>query len=759
MNRKFFNGLLLLALATGGVGTFTSCTDHEQDFQNKVLEGQKDLSDEIAAIRTFLGEPFENSTLDERIKAVTDARIKACEDRLDAIERDYATKEYVADEIQKAIDDVKLYVADIFKNYYTKEEIEDKIGTLQGLIEDVDAKAELNKAAIANLDGDLAHFVGDVQELFSRFALIRTSNISSVIVERTFNPVFGTLNLPIGIESNMLINYYAKAKQDVSFPSGTGVNEGVQNELFGTSGFQLPYQGEAFKMTTGEEALETLGTLYLTINPLERNFAGQGFQLVKSNGEALPSQFIAEESNDVLSFGYTRGDNGLYKAQIVPEEGGEADLIDATRFVVDAQLKTAFKNVIKNHGKEDLAMLAKAIYSQFNGTVPAYAAKVTWDEPVVDGVTPDTIGTMAADGQSVTRSVISGYDLAVASFNPLSYATNPLDDIEDGINKRLPVIGSLKDRIDQVFNYLHNHLDFGFKPVTVDNISIDLSKVKVSVSMKDVTIDLSGLPVYKADKDGNPIMGDENIVGVLGDNAKITLGYDGTAVDDPNGDALKPLAEAIENAIKDMLNGEGEDSLKAQINSQLKSQIEKIVSQVNEQLEGVQTKVYDSLASIQNRIDAELNGSLGSAAQSLVDLYDAFARKINDILDDPNAYLQVLMAYEGTDGGIHHLSTTPSDPTYVDKGALQFFMTSYNFELVVPSFKKYVAITKVDGANADAALNSKAGSQLNQVISGSQQRLAFNAAALESGKTYEIFYQSLDFRGFTSTRTYYIKVK
>ncbi len=759
MNRKFFNGLLLLALATGGVGTFTSCTDHEQDFQNKVLEDQKDFSDQIAAIRAFLGEPIEGSSLDARIKAVYEDRINGILNRLDDIEANYVTQE----DLQKGLDAVRYEVNNLFENYYDKAYIDEKIGENGSRIVDLEEAAKVQEYELAELQRHFDVTFDQLNELFARYALIRTSQITSLIVEQTYNPVFGTLNLPIGLESNMLVGYYADVERDVKFPDGGGTYEGVQNTaVFGTEGIALPYEGTVLDLKTGYKALPTLGNLYLTINPTDVNFNGQNVELVKSNGEALPLGFTAQESDKVLYLGYTRSGNGFYEAEVksAEETGEDAEaLIEATKFEFDSQLKSAFKNIIKTPGKETIAQLAQAIYSQLDGKVPAYAAKVSWTEPVVDGVSVDSVvgTTLSSDGETITRSVLSGYDLAVASFKPLSYST----DLGIDTDKRLPVIGSLKERIEYVFNYLHDHLDFGFKDVSVDDITIDLSGVQVTVDMDKVTINLAGLPVYKAtiDADGNPVA-TSDVIGVLGDNAKVTLGYNGTDVDDANATALKPLVDAIESAIQDMLTGEGDNSLKTQIDSQLQSQIAKIVDQINDQLEGVQAKVYDSLASIQSKVDAELSGSLGSALQSLVDLYDSFAERINSILGGDTSFFQVLlMGYEGNDGGIHHLSSVASDPTYVKKGAIQLFMTSHNFELIVPSFKKYVAITKAGDDVATAALNSQAGNDLNTILDGRQQIIGLNTAALESGKTYQIFYQSLDYRGRTSTMTYYIKVK
>ncbi len=48
---------------------------------------------------------------------------------------------------------------------------------------------------------------------------------------------------------------------------------------------------------------------------------------------------------------------------------------------------------------------------------------------------------------------------------------------------------------------------------------------------------------------------------------------------------------------------------------------------------------------------------------------------------------------------------------------------------------------------------------MNKIATGNQHRFAINADKLEAGKIYEVLYQALDYRGYTSTRAYYITVK
>ena len=57
---------------------------------------------------------------------------------------------------------------------------------------------------------------------------------------------------------------------------------------------------------------------------------------------------------------------------------------------------------------------------------------------------------------------------------------------------------------------------------------------------------------------------------------------------------------------------------------------------------------------------------LGSA-DKLLEKYNALANKINKFLENPNAYLQVSMAYEDSNGDLHMLSTDKNIPSVFTK--------------------------------------------------------------------------------------------
>ena len=99
--------------------------------------------------------------------------------------------------------------------------------------------------------------------------------------------------------------------------------------------------------------------------------------------------------------------------------------------------------------------------------------------------------------------------------------------------------------------------------------------------------------------------------------------------------------------------------------------------------------------------------------------------------------------------------------------AVRLFPTTYNAEIAVPTFKKFVAVTNVYGPNGETAqggdatclsLLDKANAQtyMNEVIPG--ERLSVPFYADQAGYTYEIVYSALDYRGVTSTRQFFIKV-
>ena len=89
----------------------------------------------------------------------------------------------------------------------------------------------------------------------------------------------------------------------------------------------------------------------------------------------------------------------------------------------------------------------------------------------------------------------------------------------------------------------------------------------------------------------------------------------------------------------------------------------------------------------------------------------------------------------------------------VRAGEIKFLPSSWTVEVLAPAYKKYVAITSVDGTPVEANDPINAG-LLGKVIPGSVDEIPF---VVEAGKTYEIQYSAVDFEGNIRTLEYKIK--
>lgn len=716
MNRKLINGLLLLTVATGGVGTFTSCKDNEEGLEIK--KDQAKLFD----------------ILDEKI-GKGDKNLEVVKDKLNAL----LEAGLLTEENQK----------------YLEQLIENSSTNLKEYVDDM----------VMNL-------------------------ITNVQIEEVYNPAFGTINLPIGIKNGLLCNYYYQSDHEVDFPiTNTAYVYGEQEAILALDNSGIKPEGAIEKLGTEVQPIDRLGEIYVTINPAsipEKALEGLTITMVKTNGEQVLGTLKAVKEDDhVKNFGYTRSrvDNGFYKFEVKVEA---AD-VSSINLNLDDQLKSAAKDFVKSPSKSDLLGLAEAIYKQFNNRIPALGLRfdatidqsftyngapwskvpgglvlpnVTVDENgnyILNGNTPSnseggSTDVTIGEGQTALRTIISPYDIAAVTYHPLSYSFNPEGYVPD---RRLPQIGHIQEYVSRILDKVNFQLNLeGLDPT---KYSIDLSGVEFKVDPTSMEISLAGLPVYDVKQDGTADK--NNIVGVLGDDAVITLGY--KQPNKPNAgveyqpEALNKLIDSIVEAV----NGKGKpDSFVAQIQSQVDSQLQKIIGDINDQLKSVNTQITDKIQSVKDQINNELNGRLGDGINRLIDLYNKLAQKVNTILDDPNAYMQVYAAYRDGNGDLHHFSTVATDPSIFTKGtgdAITMFLTSYNGELLAPAYKKYVAVLDKNGKPVAAANEAP---YLNKVLEGRQQKTYIPVNALTPGEVYQVVYTALDYRGNVSARSFYIKV-
>lgn len=815
--KKFLNGIVAVSIAVAGSFMFYSCKDNDEDMFDSLKSEQLAMSKEIAGLKEQLGKCCKDagfateawvlaqkyltaSDLDGYVKdadflqlqrdfndwvtAFNNAgyatksdlqnlkteieglmckdcvtheelqtletalrgEISALEGRLNSIESELNGK---IDAISGRLDDLEdnPFIAGIlemspeeqqafFDNLKgladEKEAIDELLALCEGLGEYLEGSGfETVVEKFQNIDlllNDLEERVSTLETLVDQLTQRVDNLVTGILVQGIYNPVFGSLSTPFNVNSNILLGYYGVADGGVNFPAfGKSQYEYNNTEVLTASDLANigSVKGGVFELGQGETiGLDKdnnlqLGTVYMTLNPTNVNFDGKEFSLESSNGTESAAKLTGVTKSDVeLTFGYSRADeaasgNGFYEAQAYVPENSIGDI----KLDIESGLKSAMKNAIKGHTVSDFAALIKVVYDQFNGILPAYALKTTWQE--------------YEDGPF--NSVFSQYSVAATAFKPLSFKFGEGYEF----SRRLPVINALNSD--------------GIK-LNPDDYKFDLSGVEVNLNGVKATLDFN-LKKIEFTYDGELEL---EIEGVTEDGQSVTV--TGKVKPEDIQDLLTDMAEQLNSKID-----EWNEDLKVAFEEALQDLVNQIAERVDDFVGQLEAKVNQNIEDIINDINDELNGKIGkylNRFNSFIDKYNKVANRINNILADPNHYLQVMMVYEGVDGDFHHLSTDRSIPSVANAGAITFYPTTYTAEIVVPVAKKYVAVTNVFDKNGNQVKSeisaANANSTLNTVLPGKQTRVAFQGKA---GYTYEIAYSALDYQGFTSTRKYYITVK
>ena len=194
--------------------------------------------------------------------------------------------------VQKQISELSSTVADLQAAYDT---------AIENLQNDVKAV----KDAIATIKSDVAKTQEDIE------ALKNKKDISSVVIQGTYNPVIGSIALPFGVKSNILAAFYGQNQMPNSIYTFPTTN--VDYYVFADEAISADAKKVLGGSFNGEEKEETeyvmdgnAGKVYLTINPAGEDYTGSTISLVNSldeeSGIVLSS---LKPSDKKLSFGWT----------------------------------------------------------------------------------------------------------------------------------------------------------------------------------------------------------------------------------------------------------------------------------------------------------------------------------------------------------------------------------------------------------------------------------------------------------------------
>lgn len=620
-----------------------------------------------------------------------------------------------AAEAKATADEAKETAADAGRTASTAKEAADMaqkaVNALEKRVETVEKKIEKITAQLDAMTGKLNKLV------------------TGILLQQVNNPVFGKINLPLDVNSKMLVAYFGEAT-NVNFPPVNSSATEYNNNLVISAADQnlLGISTEKFDGYLGVDENHNLklGSIYLTVNPASLDVTGANWDLVNSKGEESPVILSAlEESDEKLMFGFGgRADDlpSLYRTEATVSEND----IDKIKLSLGGNFESEIEDLLKNHTLSDLAQVAKLVYGQFNNKVEATGIRAGWD---YDEVSVDENGVITTEKKQ--DATFSEFGLAATTFKPLSYKF-----LYGRHFKPLPTISPIEDfTLDSKLTITMPTFNFNFDGV---DLGFSFGNIAVSLNDAEIVVNIPETPVY--------------------DNENHQIGYikpDPIHVTD-----FSQLEAQISASISSSLQAQDE-----KINEAFKKAIgevaKKINSQINTEMAKLKTNIEGQFDKIISEIQDKVNGYLGTV-NNYIGKANSFLNRINRFIEDPNHYLQVTMLYSANDGAFHQVSNSSVMPTTLvlnGGDGITLHPTSYTYDMIAPSFKKYVAVTKVydtkTGVTDEAltkAANNEAG-LLNTVFPGNYTDVALK---LTKGYTYEIVYSSLDYHGVTSTRKFYI---
>lgn len=677
--------------------------------------------DAIEALNKFIDENKDNwSTAYQNAKAAWELA-QANKDRLDGIEEYKDLWDKLAEDLKVSEEEymsLSTYLENKFEEYgvvteddladfVTKTELEEDLQEFQTKIDNLSQQLEATTLEINNK-------LGLLQNSLNKY-------VSSVLIQGTDNPVFGSFAFPANISSNVLAAYYGDVK-DLKFPTNEPYNYvDAQNalsakdlEMMGVAaGNQFSYNGRVVSgmKENGWADPGNAGTLYVTVNPNTVNAVNTTAVLVNSQ-DARSGVVLSPlaKTDKVLNFGYTRADeinNGFYEAKATVQVDAVDEVSPRISYDDLKGLKDEIKdavNAIRNKGNVDITGLVYSVYSISSNILDAQAVKFPWSDTDIYGNT-------------IERATYSQYSLAATAVHPLSFAfaKDVHYDEFPGINKVEDIIGGIFDKIEDAI-----------PTIDVDDVNIDIKIEEFEFDPVELEKGTVVVNVVVVDGNGNPI------------NQPIDITRE---VEKAINEALGSASGDVSNYIKDVVN---------QLNEQV-AQINDIIDQlrdINEignKLDEIEDKIYDYLSKGENLLLKLVNNA--------------------------NELLQPMMLAKTADSYVV-LSRSASAPTKfraasMTTDGLILRPTTYSAEVLAPAFKKFVGVANVykngksaQGGDADCLAALKAvnnsSSDLCKVQDGEWNKAQLKGA--KAGYVYEIVYTAADFSGKIVVKRFYIEL-
>lgn len=625
---------------------------------------------------------------------------------------------------------------------------------LKDAIDDLADKVQKNADDISDLSDALDDLTDRVADNEKKIADLekKMNQITGIIPQAVVNPVYGTFNTPVGINSKILVAFYGEVGQMVEFPTKETANYVKNSQKFTdkewamiSSVAQETLQPGTIISGDDGSGVGKAGTLYLTVNPSEVNYAGQTLTLVNSKDEESKVVLSAlEKENDYLiNFGYTRAaaDNGFYRAEATLNK---AD-VEAVKADINVEgMVEDFKDVLTKRNASSVGTLANTLYKQFNGIVPAQALKAEWTATLEDGST-------------YTRTYRSDYGLAATAIKPLSYKF--LEDLDvvtiPGYERVISAINRIAKEVKKTIQSTWPDLSgFDADAITLNKItSVDPNRFSVKFSFAILTDGIDSR-AYKQ------TIGDLEYI-VVENRQPISVDAAGNVNDYQWVVALK-MALNDEDAVAEQ---SASNPLKWDLTiTKNVGNVDDILDSVNGAMDDIADfikDVNDMLDDI-NAVETTINSKTGSLVTKLHNLVDRINSRATSLINSANSRLQPVLLLSGSETGAKRASRASGQPTIVKDANITLFPTSYTADIVAPAYLKHVAVINVTKGSANAqdgdadckAVLDGINADLNKVLPGDTKSVD---VTLKAGYTYEVAFSAVDYAGNISMHKYYIK--
>ena len=448
MNKKIF-GLFLVVAALFSAASFQSCKDNDSDLYNEVLiketQHYNELKNRIDAIESSLCK-VDCELLKSQVEALK-AEVEALKAKLGEFPVDKLNDVVARIEALEAQNTEILAAVEALQFNY--EELLARVEAIEESLcrEDCAAlKAELEalkaKVAAANLDR--------VNELLNRVnTLEQQMKLKGVTVQSVYTPAFGSFNSSVGLNSNILLGYCGHI--------ATGHPE------FGNPGF-----------TGGDVHTENLGTIYLTVDPL--NVSAKGYKAALRSSAGTPAGIAMSDlkpANKDIILGYTRANNNNY----LYETTATLDLTN-TAYLQHVTLNTqgykdALKDIINYKDGINFSNIASLIYNTVHTDLRANAVEVSY----------------------LGESVISKYEISAAVVKPLGITTVEALASINGVAVASKVSSVANKVVSKVQSVLHDR--FGANLISFPIESIELipanGAIHVTIEAGKIQVNVGGV--------------------------------------------------------------------------------------------------------------------------------------------------------------------------------------------------------------------------------------------------------------------------